>query len=70
MKKLINLSSYKNSRNIRNVFEDASSIFQENSKFIYQEMLPNYVKFLDFPYDEEIYNKLKTYLKKAKQNFG
>ena len=59
MKKLINLSSYKNSRNIRNVFEDASSIFQENSKFIYQEMLPNYVKFLDFPYDEEIYNKLK-----------
>lgn len=59
MEKLVDLSSYKNSRNIRNIFEDASSIFQESSKHIYQEMLPNYVKFLDFPYDEQIYNKLK-----------
>jgi len=59
MEKLIDLSSYKNSRNIRNVFEEASSIFQENVKFISQEILPNYVKFQDFPYDEQIYNKLK-----------
>ena len=59
MSNIVDLKEHITSKNIRNIFEDANTVFMANSDNISNVILPNYIQFSDFPYDEDIYNKLK-----------
>ena len=65
MSNIVDLKEHITSKNIRNIFEDANTVFIANSDNISNVILPNYIQFSDFPYDEDIYNKLKE-----KKNIG
>ena len=59
MNNIVNLNEHINSKNVRSIFENANVIFTANSSNITKKLLPNYIQFSDFPYDEDIYNELK-----------
>ena len=65
MSNIVDLKEHITSKNIKNIFEDANTVFVANSDNISNVILPNYIQFSDFPYDEDIYNKLKE-----KKNIG
>jgi len=65
MNNIVDLKEYITSKNVKFIFENANTVFLENSDNISKVLLPSYIQISDFPYDEDVYNKLKE-----KKNIG
>ena len=65
MNNIVDLKEYIASKNVKIIFENVNTVFLENSDNVSKVLLPSYIQFSDFPYDEDVYNKLKE-----KKNIG
>ena len=59
MNNIVDLKEHITSKNVRIIFEDANTVFLENSDNVSKVLLPSNIQISDFPYDEDVYNKLK-----------
>ena len=59
MNNIVDLKEHITSKNVRIIFEYANTVFLENSDNVSKVLLPSNIQILDFPYDEDVYNKLK-----------
>ena len=59
MNNIVDLKEYITSKNVQIIFENANTVFLENSDNVSKVLLPSNIQISDFPYDEDVYNKLK-----------
>ena len=59
MNNIVDLKEYIASKNVKIIFENVNTVFLENSDNVSKVLLPSNIQISDFPYDEDVYNKLK-----------